>query len=1025
MFARSSGFILLIVLLLGIQGAAQDNISTANRLFDEAETLRKTNNASARREAIAKFEAAIPIFSASGALERVATSLNNIGNTYLNLSEFEKALPALEQASTISSEINDKRLEIVARLNLGRAMRMLGRGTEAKARLDPALSLAQELGNKELEAAVLNGLGTIDYNAGDYSGALAIFEQAASIFSELGQTASLASLLNNIGMIQRMLGNQAEALELYLRAQQEFRTAKHKQGEADAALNLSSIYSDQFKTNEAIEQFNLALGIYREGGDRQRESVILNNVGAFFANIGDHQNALDYYTRSAELARSTGDRRQEASALKNIGGAQLSLNETETALATLSKALELSKELKDKINEAWVLNFIGMGHSDRGQLDLAGQYFTAALAIFRSAGNRNGEARVLMNLGTLQHSSNRFTEAHEHLLRALELNRELSVPGQEASTLLYLARTERALNRRQEAKANIGSAVDLLETLRDRVPGQHLKSSFASLAKDSYDLYIDLLMTSNNGKPAQESVIKAFEISERSRARSLLDLMTEAKVQISTGVDRDLLQRVAETAGRLNAKESARIALVRGKGNQKQIESLEKEISGLVQDLRLMEASIRSTSPGYAGLMRPVPLTISEVQRELLDEGTVLLEYSIGEDRSFLWAVRKNSINGYTLPGRKVLEAKVRAFRDHLTARPSETDGESQRGAAAPVKSSDRQFVQLAAELGRDLVGPVAELVQGSRVLVVADGALQYLPFAALIIPSMPDGAEGKGNRPRYFVETNELVYIPSASTLKLLRETDLKKQTTWSTQVAVLADPIFTADDPRVRIARKGQFQNVANLPIDEQMATSLPAKVRSGLARLRFSRTEAQSIASLAGKGREFIALDFAANIDVVKSETFKKARIVHFATHAMVNSNHPELSGVVLSLVDSGGRAREGFLRLHDIYNLRLDSGLVVLSACETALGKEVRGEGIVGLSRGFMYAGAKSVAASLWRVDDKATSDLMKVFYKGILKDGLQPSAALQSAQVSMIERKGSSHPFYWAGFTVQGDWRLRE
>jgi CHAT domain-containing protein len=180
--------------------------------------------------------------------------------------------------------------------------------------------------------------------------------------------------------------------------------------------------------------------------------------------------------------------------------------------------------------------------------------------------------------------------------------------------------------------------------------------------------------------------------------------------------------------------------------------------------------------------------------------------------------------------------------------------------------------------------------------------------------------------------------------------------------------------------------------------------------------------SIAGLVPNGSELIALDFDANLKTATSEHFRNARIIHFASHGLVNSAYPELSGIVLSLFDQNGSAQEGYLRLLDIYNLEMRSDLVVLSACETALGKEIRGEGIVGLTRGFMYAGAPTVIASLWRVEDRATADLMKRLYQRMFRENLSPATALRAAQIAMLKEKTTAHPFYWAGFTLQGEWR---
>jgi CHAT domain-containing protein len=240
---------------------------------------------------------------------------------------------------------------------------------------------------------------------------------------------------------------------------------------------------------------------------------------------------------------------------------------------------------------------------------------------------------------------------------------------------------------------------------------------------------------------------------------------------------------------------------------------------------------------------------------------------------------------------------------------------------------------------------------------------------------------------------------------------------------VAVLSDPVFRTDDPRVRRASR---RTPASGGPPSDLATDVTrAASEAGLdalERLRFSRHEADAIAALAPPGASLKALDFAASRATAMSDSLADYRIVHFAAHGLVNNRNPELSGIALSLVDEAGRPQDGFLRLSDLYNLKLGADLVVLSACQTALGKEVEGEGLVGLTRGFFYAGAPRVIASLWSVRDEATAALMTRFYSTLLRSGKSPSAALRVAQVSLWRDPRWKSPYYWAGFILQGEWK---
>jgi CHAT domain-containing protein len=228
-----------------------------------------------------------------------------------------------------------------------------------------------------------------------------------------------------------------------------------------------------------------------------------------------------------------------------------------------------------------------------------------------------------------------------------------------------------------------------------------------------------------------------------------------------------------------------------------------------------------------------------------------------------------------------------------------------------------------------------------------------------------------------------------------------------------VLADPVFDPADPRVAAAARER-------PAVTGRRSPAP-EAASSFSRLAWTRREAGAIAAVVPAGSSLLAFDFRASRATALSPELAGYRIVHFATHGVIDSTTPALSGLMLSRVDERGKAQEGFLGLHDIFNLRLGADLVVLSGCETALGKQVRGEGLVGLTQGFLYAGARRVVASLWRIEDQATAELMSRFYRGLFVEGRPPAAALRQAQLALREDRRWRSPYYWSGFVLQGEW----
>jgi CHAT domain-containing protein len=453
-----------------------------------------------------------------------------------------------------------------------------------------------------------------------------------------------------------------------------------------------------------------------------------------------------------------------------------------------------------------------------------------------------------------------------------------------------------------------------------------------------------------------------------------------------------------------------------------------KEIDSITSEYEELRAQIRASSPRYGALTQPQPLSLTEIQQQVLDPDTLLLEYSLGDNASYLFVVSQTSITSYQLPKRNEIEAATRRVRELLTA-PQPRPGEAESERQARIKEARADYWPQATALSRTLLGPAASQLGVKRLLIVADGALQYLPFGALPAPEVERQgymgtvglATDKIRNPQpatrdMLIVKHEIVHLPSASALAVLRR-ELAGRQPAAKAVAVLADPVFSADDTRVKPGNKAL--DGGEIPSDLTRAVS---DVRSTLRRLLMARDEAEAILSVTPRNGGFAALDFRASRATATGDELKNYRIVHFATHSLLNSEHPELSGLVLSLVDEQGRRQDGFLRMHEIFNLRLPADLVVLSACQTGLGKEIKGEGLVGLTRGFMYAGAARVVASLWEVNDVATAELMKRFYHRMLKDGMRPAAALRAAQIEMLEKPQWQSPFYWAAFVLQGEWK---
>ncbi|GAB4282504.1 MAG: CHAT domain-containing protein [Oscillatoriaceae cyanobacterium] len=667
--------------------------------------------------------------------------------------------------------------------------------------------------------------------------------------------------------------------------------------------------------------------------------------------------AIQKWQQALPLYHQVGNKRQEATALSNIGAVYDALGDKQQALSYYNQALPLRRQVGDKRGEANTLNNIGAVYDALGDKQQALSYYNQALPLRRQVGDKQGEANTLRNLA--------FTQRNQQQLDA--------------------------------ALTNIEAAITIIEDLRSKIISPELRQSYFAQQQNYYEFYIDLLMELHQQQPEKGYDAKALNASERARARTLLELLAEANADIRTGVDPQLREQESNLEQRINTTAQRQIDLLSGQHTPEQAAQIQQELDNLLRQLDETQAEIRRTSPNYAAMTQPQPLTAEQIQQQVLDADTLLLQYSLGEERSYLWVVSHTGLSRYQLPPRAEIEQAAKNFRDAITS-PS-------------LRIRPKKAVEAAEALSQLILAPAAAQLGDKRLVIVSDGALYYIPFAALSLPGM--------NGEPLLVK-HEIVNLPSASSLAILRA-QLNQRKPAPKIAAVLADPVFSSSDQRVAVA--GQKPSGENTLVSKLVSNSArDVGINGELARLPNTRIEAKTILDLVPDNQELSAFDFGASLTRVKSEEMAEYQILHLATHGFFNSENPQLSGLVMSLVNDQGQTVDGFLRLHDIFNLSLNADLVVLSACQTGLGENVKGEGITGLTRGFMYAGARRVVTSLWTVDDEGTAILMASFYDKMLSQGMPAPQALRAAQLELWQSADWKLPYYWAAFTLQGEWR---
>ena len=864
-----------------------------------------------------------------------------------------------------------------------------------------ALPLFEAAGDTYRRALTLLGIGIAYYQLNEYRSALTYFNQTLSLAETLGDRRLEAGTETFVGGMLDFLGDVGKALDHYQNAVKLAREGGWQLAEGNALSNIGKIYSDVAEWQKALEFSEQALKIYKALGNDSNAAITLSTIATAYAESGENRKAFDYLAQSLPILiagrERYPDRKSEAYALLNMGRVCRRMNENKKALEYYKQALAIQRETGNRAHEAETLDEMGALSAAEGDYEKALELHKQAIEIQRTVGNQRREALAVTNLGEVYNLLGQPEKAVEQFSRALTIFRGIGDLSYAAVALEGLARSEQKRGSLAEARKYIEESLALREMVRSRSGSLQLRASYRATVEQAYEFYIDVLMQ-------QKLDAEALRASERGRARSLLEHLSEARIDIRQGVDAALIEKERDLMRVLNAKAQREMGLKARKGSSEELARLQREISVLEDEYQQVQAAIRKSSPQYSALTQPQALDLKGIQRQL-DPNTVLLEYSLGEQRSYAWVVTPDSLKTYELPKREAIESVVRRVNGSLAAR-SITAIESPAQRRARITGADAEFEKAASELSRMILAPAAAEFGKKRLVVVADGALQYVPFAALPVAS---------NRP--LIVDHELVSLPSASAFALQRQI-LANRPLAPEAVAVIADPVFSTNDvrlnPGARVNESASTRIIEHGPGGPGGQLSIP--------RLPFTRWEADQILAVSPAGSTLKAVGFNANRAVAGSGELSHYRYIHFATHGYVDTTRAGFSAVVLSMFDKEGRPQDGFLRTHDIYNLKLPAELIVLSACETGLGKEVTGEGLEGLTRAFMYAGARRVVVSLWNVNDKATASLMQRLYTEMLRSNKTPAAALRAAQIEMLRTRQWQSPYFWAPFVMQGEWK---
>lgn len=836
----------------------------------------------------------------------------------------------------------------------------------------------------EREAVCLNMLGETYYYLGNFKEAIIAASQAINLFPK--ENGAKAQNFNNLSAFYRFVGNTKLSAEFAEKGVAIARKIGDHQVAANGLNSLGLIMEDIGQLDKCLLYYNEALELARKSKNTPEEASALQNIGAFLHRTGQFEKAIPILKYSLKLWDQIGDTFYKIYTFNELGNLYVKLKEFDEALEYYNDALELSK-----INGQLPQEIITL--SNMGYLFYLRKNFDKSLSVLNQAllkleGNSSTKFNVLvvsgmvhLELGNTEQSIKIFSDVYES--RKGKLGKDLVYP------LFNRAKAYVKSGRLDLALKDLEESISILENERLSIATRQIRDfRFSRYNSSVYSLYVNLLMQIYFENPStnQTYVEQAFNFHEFSLARGVSESFYEGQAYVNRNISFDLAHKEFAIKTEISKKFNKLSTI-----DKLEKEKIELELDELYLKLEEIEAEVKRANPQYFDLVKPKIAKVADIQN-CLDNDTVVIEYGLSSHGSYVWFITKNSFNSYKLPKVSEIEKPAQIIVDYFRFGTRALSVEAKQEILAQERSVNDSINTLSSIL----FNQIESKLKGKRLVIVPSNILQYIPFSALRLKGKP------------LIINHEIIILSSSTLLLALKNSSSNRIA--SNSVAVLADPVFQSTDSRLKkatIPKTDFFNSDRAVNFDQN--------------RLPFSGKEAEVIKLLFANENPLILLGFDANLESLLKLGSKPHRIIHFATHSLIDFNYPERSGLLFSKFKENGEEVNGYLTFNDILNLRLDCDLVVLSSCQTAIAKQLPGEGFLGLSRAFFYAGARKIMLTLWRVEDESTAVLMSKFYT-FLKKGLSPAAALRSAQISMLQEEKWKSPYHWAAFQIEGDWK---
>jgi len=949
---------------LWTQSAELRRLQTAESLESRIELLERANSVAGDRHQ--GFQGLV--------LHELAGCYSMRGSTQEAEDRLIRSIPLLELVDdqvTLARALNDYADVLTNR----------GEGDAAEPLYRRALGIAQTGGGARIEALTWNNLGVLAYRRGNLELTVEMFEKALGLQVKIGDSSERSNTLANLGAVYRALGRYADALEASDSALELVRRVGDASSEIDVLNNRGVLFKAVGDLRSAADAYQAALVLVEATGARIVEATLAANLGSLYRLLGQPDRAEIHLERALAAAEAAGSPANEAWALQALGEMAREAG-SPNAASYYQRARERSLAAGDRHAEAYSLTGLGRTRLEEGQPAEAMRSLEEARSIQEELTDRPGQMVTHRELGRVSAAMGDPTSARRHFLASLSLAELIGDPYQEAATRARYGRFLRDAGDLSAAVDQLTTSIETTEALRSTVVLPDQRAGLMSRSQGDYTVLVNVLSGLDAANPGQGFADRAFQVAERARARTLIELLVEGRENLEWEPPAGVLARQRDVRGRLaGTQKRLTRALREEEVDLPRVDELKAEILRLNHEREDLEREARRVDPRRQGLAFPQPIEAAAARR-LLSQDQALVSFLVGDESSYVFLATRDGLSIEALPSEAVLKPLIEAMLN---------------GLESPGRRGQGRLRDSAAKLFESLLGPIAGKLEGYRhLLIAADGPLHYLPFEALVVDSESPDIES------LLISRWTVSYVPSATALQVLNARPVDTGERARPTLVAFADPALAGSEtPRAgsRAVRGLQDKDSWRWP------------------QLAGARREVQAIADLfdPSQVRLFVG-DEASEAQFVSAEPVGSARYLHVAAHALVDNEEPALSALLLAL--DGNDSGDGLLQAHEVFDLSLSAELVVLSGCETALGRPVRGEGLVGLTRAFLYAGADAVSVSLWPIDDAATAELMTGFYRG-LQAGEPAVEALRKAKLHLASQPASRHPYYWASFVLVG------